>query len=119
MKIDVINQGITDGQTWSEIGVNPTFGQAYLYSLTARNELPNFAEVIWDYEIAEIITECKRFGIREFTVSSTFSNMVSTIAGFINQGCQLDGIVYINGQARNWQTGTREIIPAFKLSILI
>ena len=119
MKIDIIDQGITDGLTWSEIGVNPTFGQAYLYSIAAGNELPNFAEVIWDYEIPEIITECKRFGIQGFTISSTFSSMVSTIACFVDQGCHLDGIVEINGQARNWHKGTREIIPAFKLIIVI
>ena len=119
MKIDIINQGITDGLTWSEIGINPTFGQAYLYSLAAGNDVPNFAEVIWDYEITEIIDECKRFGILEFTISSTFSNMVTTIATFIDQGCQLDGIVKISGQARDWQTGEREIIPAFKISVNI
>ena len=36
------------GMRWEEIGCQWTLGQAYLYSKEAGNDLPNFAEVIWD-----------------------------------------------------------------------
>ena len=36
------------GMRWEEIGCHWTLGQAYLYSKEAGNDLPNFAEVIWD-----------------------------------------------------------------------
>ena len=39
------------GMKWSDIGVQWTLAQAYLYSKDAGNELPNFAEVIWDEDI--------------------------------------------------------------------
>ena len=66
--------------TWNELGFNPTFGQAYLYSLEAGNDLPNFGEVIWDSEIEQIIADCRKTGTTEFTVSSTFSMAVSMAA---------------------------------------
>jgi hypothetical protein len=43
---------------WSDIGVQWTLAQAYLYSKDAGNELPNFAEVIWDEDIETILTGC-------------------------------------------------------------
>lgn len=36
------------GMKWEDIGCHWTLGQAYLYSKEAGNDLPNFAEVIWD-----------------------------------------------------------------------
>jgi hypothetical protein len=46
------------GMKWSDIGVQWTLAQAYLYSKDAGNELPNFAEVIWDEDIETILTGC-------------------------------------------------------------
>jgi hypothetical protein len=40
---------------WDEIGCHRTLGQAYLYSKEAGNDLPNFAEVIWDDDIETIL----------------------------------------------------------------
>ena len=42
------------GMRWEEIGCQWTLGQAYLYSKEAGNDLPNFAEVIWDEDIDAI-----------------------------------------------------------------
>lgn len=36
------------GMRWEEIGCQWSLGQAYLYSKEAGNDLPNFADVIWD-----------------------------------------------------------------------
>lgn len=67
------------GMRWEEIGCHWTLGQAYLYSKEAGNDLPNFAEVIWDYDIEAILEDCRKLGVKEFTISSTFSSLIETI----------------------------------------
>ena len=59
-------------------------------------DLPNFAEVIWDYDIEAILADCQRLGVKEFTISSTFSSLFETIAKFEELGCTLDGIVTVS-----------------------
>ena len=99
---------------WSDIGIERTLGSAYLYSKEAGNDLPNFADVIWDEDIETILADCKRLGIKEFTISSTFSSLITTIARFEKLGCRLDGIVQINDR---YAWGDRQQIPAFKLTV--
>lgn len=67
------------GMRWEEIGCQWTLGQAYLYSKEAGNDLPNFAEVIWDYDIEAILEDCRKLGVKEFTISSTFSSLIETM----------------------------------------
>lgn len=100
-----------------------TFGAAYFYSEEAGNDLINFDDVIWDYDIDEIIENCQRFGITEFTISSTFSSLILTIAEFEKKGCKLQGLVEINSRHDDWKAcfeekpSVKERIPAFKLSL--
>ena len=111
------------GQSWKEIDCNFTLGQAYLYSKDAGNELPNFAEVIWDYDIETILNDCRRLGVKEITISSTYSNLITTMARFEELGCTLDGIVKIreryahvsfeNGQPKE----EHAMIAAFKMTV--
>lgn len=105
------------GVTWKELGINPLLGQAYFYSLEAGNELPNFAEAIWENQIEEILMDCKRYHITEFTISSTFSDLITSIAKFEELGATLEGLVKINSTSKNWDTGEKEILPAFKMSL--
>ena len=104
------------GMNWKDIGVQYTLGQAYLWSRDAGNELPNFAEVIWDYDIEEIIDNCRRLGVKEFTISSTFSSLIQTIAKFEELGCTLDGIVKIKDRY-HFGSDTQDLIPAFKMTV--
>ena len=53
------------GMKWDEIGCHWTLGQAYLYSKEAGNDLPNFAEVIWDDDIEAILSDCRKLGAKE------------------------------------------------------
>ena len=105
------------GMKWSDIGVQWTLAQAYLYSKDAGNELPNFAEVIWDDQIEEILADCRRLGVKEFTISSTFSSLIETIARFEELGCTLDGIVRIKERYTHFGSDDRALIPAFKMTI--
>ena len=117
--IDAIEQALASHSKWSwkQLGFNPTFGQAYLYSRDAGNDLPNFADTIWDDEIPAILDDCRRCGITEFTISSTFSGMVKTIAEFERHGCKLQGMTKINSMSKSWETGEPERIPAFKMTM--
>lgn len=115
-KVEAIENAKT-GMSWKEIGVNWTLGQAYLYSKEAGNELPNFAEVIWDDDIEEILTDMKKTGIKEFTISSTFSSLINTIARFEELGCTLDGIVKVHERYTHFGSDKHELIPAFKMTV--
>lgn len=120
-EIEILEEAATKGTRYSEIDVNPTFGAAYFYSKEAGNDLINFAEVIWDYDIDKILENCKRFEIAEFTISSTFSSLIITLAEFEKRGCKLEGLVEINSRHDDWKASfegesRKERIPALKIS---
>jgi len=106
------------GMKWGDIGVHWTLAQAYLYSREAGNDLPNFAEVIWDYDIEAILADCRRLGVKEFTISSTFSGLIETIAKFEELGCCLDGIVRVRERYTHFGSDERALIPAFKMTVM-
>lgn len=122
-RIELLDKAAETGMKYKDIDVNPTFSQAYFYSLEAGNDLINFGEVIWDYDIDPILENCRRFGIEAFTISSTFSSLILTIAELQKRGCKLDGLVEINSRYDDWRAGLegkesrKERIPAFKMSL--
>ena len=122
-RIEILDKAAEIGMKHKDINVNPTFSQAYFYSLEAGNDLINFGEVIWDYDIDPILENCRRFGIEAFTISSTFSSLILTIAELQKKGCKLDGLVEINSRYDDWRAGLngsesrKERIPAFKMSL--
>lgn len=122
-RIELLDKAAETGMKYKDIDVNPTFSQAYFYSLEAGNDLINFGEVIWDYDIDLILENCRRFGIEAFTISSTFSSLILTIAELQKRGCKLDGLVEINSRYDDWRAGLegkesrKERIPAFKMSL--
>lgn len=105
------------GMKWSDVGCHPTLAQAYLYSKEAGNELPNFADVIWEHDIEEIIRDLKKFENKEFTISSTFSSLIETIAKFEELGCKLDGIVKVKERYTHFGSDEHALIPAFKMGV--
>lgn len=121
-EIEILEEAATKGTRYSEINVNSTFGAAYFYSKEAGNDLINFAEVIWDYDIDEILENCRRFEITEFTISSTFSSLIITLAEFEKRGCKLQGLVEINSRHDDWKAcfegeSRKERISALKISL--
>lgn len=121
-RIEFLDKVIKERMDCREAGVTGVFVWAYWYSVQAGNELINFNDVIWDRDIDGIIADCKRFGISEFTISSTFSNLITTIAEFQKRGCVLAGLVEINSTLDDWKKGmegiiVKERIPAFKIVV--
>ena len=66
-----------------DAGINPTLFWAYRTSKEeSDNDLIDFNGAIWDYDIKEIADCLRAEGITEFTISSTFSGLIETLAAF-------------------------------------
>lgn len=122
MRIEELDKAAEIGAKYQDININPTFGAAYFYSKTAGNRLINFGEVIWEKDIEGIIENCRRFGIKDFTISSTFSGLLTTLAEFEKHGCHMVRLVEINANyyAFNGNLSAEpqfEIIPALLMRI--
>lgn len=98
-----------------EVGINPTLFWAYRQSIEAENEHINFAEVIWDEDVAEIAETLKANGICEFTISSQYSSLTSTLVEFAKYGFQFGGLTEVNERFYNFFTGERGKVPAIRM----
>ena len=114
-KIEILENAAQQGTKYQDINVNPTFGAAYFYSKQAGNRLPNFAEVIWEKDIDEIIENCRRFGIKDFTISSTFSGLLTTLAELEKRGCHMVRLIEVNA---NYYAFTGNLSEEPKLEVI-
>ena len=97
------------------VGINPTLFWAYRNSIEAENERIDFGERIWENEIEDITNCLKQNGIYEFTISSTFSGLIETLAIFEKHGFQMAGLTEVNATYTDWQTNKRKRIPAIRM----
>ena len=105
------------GKNLREAGINPTVYWAYFYSKEAGNDLIDFNEVIWDNDIPEIVRTCRENNIREFTISTTMSSLIKTLAEFEKLGCKMVGLTQVNATYTDWRTGKNAVIPAIKMCL--
>lgn len=96
-------------------GINPTAFWAYRKSCEAGNDLIDFSEVIWDTDIEAIAETLQNNGITEFTISSTFSGLIRTLAAFEEQGFTMAGITEVNASYTDWATGKLAKVKAIRL----
>ena len=54
--------------------------------------------------------------IHEFTISSTFSSLIQTLAEFEKHGFKMAGLTEVNARYKNVWTGEYERVPAIKLA---
>lgn len=115
-KIELFEKAIAE-QTGSlkDWGINQTLFWAYRSSMEADNDAINFDDVIWDYDIEEIVKTLKENGISGFTISSTFSSLIPTLAEFAKHGFQMAGLTEVRAKYTDWQTGERTVIPAIRM----
>lgn len=115
-KIDIFERAIAEqAGNLKDYGINGTAFWAYRKSIDAGNNLIDFSEVIWDTDIESIVETFKQNYITEFTISSTFSNIISTLAAFEKHGFKMAGITEVNANYTDWQTGERARIPAIRM----
>ena len=113
-RIEMIDKAIEAGKaTWQIDEFSQVFVAAYYYAVASENDMPNFGEIIWDHDIPDLIRDLKKYGYHEFTISSTFSGLIHTIAELEKQGCKLEGTCEIKDR----YGFEDDMIPAFKMSL--
>ena len=115
-RIELFERAIAEkARNLKDYGINNTMFWAYRKSMEAGNDSIDFGEVIWDEDIEAITERMKENGITEFTVSSTFSSLIPTLAAFEKHGFAMDGLTEVNAAYTDWQTGQRARIPAIRM----
>ena len=115
-KIDLFERAITEqAASLKDYGINGTAFWAYRKSIDAGNDLIDFSEVIWDEDIEAIAETFATAGITEFTISSTFSGLITTLAAFDKHGFKMAGITEVYANYTDWMTNERARIPAIKM----
>lgn len=93
--------------------------RVWLYYEKARdngNDHINIDDVVWDKNVAPLIDGFRKFGVEHFTFSSSWSSSVKTAWLFKMNGCELEGLVEVNGNM-NYMTGENEKMPAYKFAV--
>ena len=115
-KIELFEKAIAEqAGSLKDYGINGTLFWAYRTSIDAENDKIDFGEVLWEHEIEEIAAFLKENGIYEFTISSTFSSLIPTLAEFEKYGFQMAGLTEVNARYKDFSTGKRERIPAIRM----
>ena len=115
-KIEAFENAIaTECKDLKAAGINATAFWAYRISTRCENNLIDFSEVIWDEDIEDIAATFKANGITEFTISSTFSSLIKTLATFEKAGFRMAGITEVNANYKNWSTGEWDRVPAIRM----
>ena len=115
-KIELFEKAIAEqAGSLKDYGINGTLFWAYRKSQDAENDKIDFSEVIWEKDIEEIANFLKENGICEFTISSTFSSLISTLAEFQKHGFQMAGLTEVNANHTDWLTNKRARVPAIRL----
>ena len=116
-KIELFEKAIAEqAASLKDWGINPTLFWAYRNSITAGNDRIDFGEVIWDSEVGEIAETLKENGITEFTISSTFSSLIPTLAEFAKHGFQTAGLTEVKANYTDFQTQERAVISAIRMA---
>ena len=95
--------------------MNQNFGLAYFAALRNGNDRIDFSGAIHESDTEAILADCRRFGVTEFTVSSTWSGVVTRVAAFVDGGWRLDGMVKVKGDSIDYRTDERIVVPALLL----
>lgn len=114
-KIELFERAIEENAYLDEYGINPTLFWAYRNSMEAENETIDFSEAIWERDIEEITKTLKENGVHEFTISSTFSSLIPTLALFEKYGFKMAGLTEVRARYTDFQTGKRAIVPAIRM----
>mgnify|MGYP006356452999 CR=1 FL=1 len=111
-KIAAFENAKANKLSFKEAGINSTLYWAYEESKDAEREYIDFSEVIWERDIEQIVKNLLENGIHKFTISSTFSGLIGTLAEFEKHGFKIDGLTKVNARWTDTFTGKREIVPA-------
>ena len=100
-------------------GINSTLFWAYRESIETGNEKINFSECIWEQEIEDIANCLKENGILEFTISSTFSSLIETLAEFQKHGFKMAGLTEVNARYTAIGSDEKAKLPAIRIILSV
>lgn len=116
--IELFEKAMAEGnEFFKEHNINPTLFTAYRQQKDSGNELIDFSKVIWTQDIEPISDFFKAQDITEFTISSTFSSLIETLAAFEKQGFRMDGLTEVKANYTDIITGEKQIIPAIRMKL--
>lgn len=75
-------------EDWKEIeksGINRTTYLAYCKGKASEQELIDFNDAIWAEDVKAIVTILKESGIKEFTISCKFCDLIDRLAAILMQ----------------------------------
>ncbi len=117
-KIELFERAIEErGKSLSEYGINNTVFRAYTECFETENEMLDFSEVIWEEDIEEIVKFMKTHGIEKFTISSTFSGLIKTLAKLEEQNIKISGMTQVRARYTDIFTKEKAIIPAIVMTV--
>ena len=116
-KIEIFERAMNEGGKLKDYGINSTLFAAYRDCQETGYDNIDFNGVIWDYDIPEIVKSLKENGISEFTISSTFSSLIETLAAFEKKGIRMAGLTEVNATYSDWKTGRKAKIPAIRMTL--
>lgn len=88
----------------------------YTKAKKVGNNLIDIAD--WDSStITKVIEAMRELGITQITVSSTWSGTTEMLWDLNAIGCKIAGMVQVNGECKDWETGEYNKRPAFLLNI--
>jgi len=103
---------------FKEQGLSGNIYWAYRYSQEAGSDLLDFNEAIFDEDVEEIVKFCREQGIKEFTISSNFSGLVSTLDAFDKLGCKMNGLTQVPLRfTEGYGSEKHKVVPAIKMSL--
>lgn len=114
-RIEYLEQMASEQKPYKGSRINTTFGHAYFSSQRCGNEEVDFNDVIWDNDLDQIAENLKEFGISEFTISSTFSSLINTLAELEKRGYRMAGLTEVNAPYTNFMENTYARIPAIRM----
>ena len=74
----------------------------YETAMENGNARLDISEVVWEKDVESLISCMRENGISEFTFSSGWSSAVETAWLFTQNGCELAGLVEINGSMNHF-----------------
>jgi hypothetical protein len=82
-------------EAFEKAHINNTLYWAYMHSKEKGYDLIDLCDVIWEYDVEDIVNQLRAFGVNEFTISSSYSSLLNVVKKFIDLGCTLKGMTML------------------------
>ena len=89
----------------------------YCDAKSRKNCFIDFDNCPGESEIPALVDCLRKCGVRHITISSHWSSLIERMWAFCQAGCDVAGMIEINGRRKDWSTGEYTKEPAFLLSV--